>query len=59
MGRRVDRVPIAGAAPAKRSPLLIGCAAAAVLLSALSTVWVVRTGHEGARVHWNGVIKVK
>lgn len=59
VGRRVDRAPIDGAAPTKRSPLLFGCAAAAVPLSALSTMWVVRTGHEGARVHWNGVIKVK
>lgn len=35
VGRRVDRAGIDGAAPTKRSLLLFGCAAAAVLLSAL------------------------
>ena len=59
VGRRVDRAPVDQAAPSRRSPVLLGCAAAAVVLSALSTVWVVRTGHEGARIHWDGVIKQK
>ena len=58
-GRRADRQSApAGDAP-RRSPVVLGCAAAAVVLALLSTVWVVRTGHEGARVHWSGVIKKK
>ena len=40
-----------------RSPVVMGVGAIVVVLSALSTVWVIRTGHEGARIHWSGVIK--
>jgi uncharacterized membrane protein len=35
------------------TPLL----AVTVIFAALSTVWMVRTGHEGARVTWNGLPK--
>ncbi len=29
---------------------------AVVALAALSTTWIVRTGHEGARITWSGVL---
>jgi H+/Cl- antiporter ClcA len=29
---------------------------ATVALAALATIWVIRTGHEGARITWDGVI---
>ncbi len=57
-GRR--RAKSAGATnaegPTRRDPVLLGIAAVVIVLSALSTVWLVRTGHEGARIHWKGVI---
>lgn len=40
----------------RRDPVMLGIAAVVIVLSALSTVWLVRTGHEGARIHWKGVI---
>jgi hypothetical protein len=42
--------------PTRRDPVLLGITVLVVVLSALSTVWMVRTGHEGARIHWKGVI---
>lgn len=41
---------------ATRDPLVLAISAAVIVLSVLSTVWMIRTGHEGARVHWKGVI---
>ena len=34
-----------------------GLAVLAAILAVLSTVWMVQTGHEGARVTWSGVIE--
>lgn len=41
---------------AETSPIVMGLAGLTVVFAALSTVWVVRTGHEGARVTWDGVV---
>lgn len=58
-GRRTTRSS-SGATSAERTtrrdPVMLGIAALVIVFSALSTVWLVRTGHEGARVHWKGVI---
>lgn len=40
--------------PAMAKPGLMVLSAVVVVLSVLSTVWVVRTGHEGAKVTWAG-----
>jgi uncharacterized membrane protein YhhN len=32
-------------------------AALSAVLAVLGTIWMIRTGHEGARVHWKGTIK--
>lgn len=42
--------------PTRRDPVMLGIAAVVIVLSALSTIWLIRTGHEGARIHWKGVI---
>ncbi|MDJ0768274.1 MAG: hypothetical protein QNJ12_05745 [Ilumatobacter sp.] len=34
-----------------------GLAVAVAILAVLATIWMVRTGHEGARVTWSGVIE--
>lgn len=56
--RRAARTADATSAgsPTRRDPVLLGITVLVVVLSALSTVWMVRTGHEGARIHWKGVI---
>lgn len=36
--------------------LLLGVTALAVVLASMSTYWVVRTGHEGARITWDGTV---
>ena len=43
----------------RQRPLAMGLAAVTVVFAVLSAVWVIRTGHEGARVHWSGVLKTK
>lgn len=43
----------------RQRPLAKGVAAVTVVFAVLSAVWVIRTGHEGARVHWSGVLKTK
>lgn len=56
-GRRTARAGATSAgSPTRRDPVMLGIAAVVVVLSALSTIWLVRTGHEGARIHWKGVI---
>ena len=30
-----------------------------LLFAALGTIWMIRTGHEGARIVWDGVLKTK
>ncbi len=42
------------ATPMKQARIVLS--AATILLAGLSTVWVVRTGEEGAKLVWNGVI---
>lgn len=50
----------AGTASRRRPSAVLGVVAAvAIVFASLSTVWVVRTGHEGARIHWSGVLKKK
>ena len=39
--------------PAKRWPVVVACVVA--LVGVASAVWVIRTGHEGARITWKGV----
>ena len=46
-------------AAARQRPLAMGVAAVTLVFAVLSAVWVIRTGHEGARVHWTGVLKTK
>ena len=36
--------------------MVLGVTALAVVLAATSTYWVVRTGHEGARITWDGTV---
>lgn len=36
------------------SAVTYGAAAVAVVLAVTSTIWVVRTGHSGAKSHWGG-----
>ena len=36
--------------------VILGATVLAVVLASMSTYWVVRTGHEGARVTWEGVV---
>jgi glycerol uptake facilitator-like aquaporin len=43
----------------RQRPLAMGVAAVTVVFAVLSAVWVIRTGHEGARVHWSGVLKTR
>ena len=43
----------------RQRPIAIGVAAVTVVFAVLSAVWVIRTGHEGARVHWSGVLQDK
>lgn len=51
----------AAAAHPPRSPALGGvghaCAAITVLLGVLATVWMLRTGHEGAKAVWDGTVQ--
>ncbi len=37
--------------------VLRGLSAAAALVGVLATIWMVRTGHEGAHLVWQGVLK--
>jgi hypothetical protein len=45
--------------PTRHRPVVPMVAALAILFSVLSAVWVLRTGHEGARIHWSGILKKK
>ena len=55
-----DDASTAPTAPRRRPSAVLGVVAAvAIAFASLSTVWVVRTGHEGARIHWSGILKKK
>lgn len=55
VGRSIDKKSAGSfAVPARAKSGLMVLSAAVVVLSVLSTVWVVRTGHEGAKVTWAG-----
>jgi uncharacterized membrane protein len=47
-------------APDRKTPLPNGAnmalSAVVVLFAVLSLVWAIRTGHEGAKVHWDGIL---
>ena len=55
----VNRRRTTGAVAVRQRPLAMGVAAVTLVFAVLSAVWVLRTGHEGARVHWSGVLKTK
>lgn len=52
VGRYTDRHASAAASLAWMRPLMAGLAVVTVVAAALSTVWVVRTGHEGTKIVW-------
>ena len=56
---RRERPQADGDATAKRNPLQVGLVVVAVVFAVLGTVWMLRTGHEGARLHWKDVLKKK
>ncbi|MCB0995305.1 MAG: hypothetical protein KDB21_09460 [Acidimicrobiales bacterium] len=37
-------------------PARLACSALTVVTAVLLTVWVIRTGHEGARITWTGIL---
>lgn len=53
-------VSVAGVVAAMRKAaarrLVMGITIVAVVLASMSTYWVVRTGHEGARLAWDGTV---
>lgn len=53
-----DRGPAAARRPRSRLAVLgHACATVAVLLGMLGTVWMLRTGHEGAKAVWDGTVQ--
>jgi hypothetical protein len=62
VGRVLDRREgvrsrLSMSAASARHPAITGLSALVAVLSVLSTVWVVRTGHEGAKVTWESVVE--
>lgn len=53
-GRRADRTGDTGGRHRGRRAAM-ALAALTILLATAATVWVVRTGHEGARITWTGI----
>ena len=47
----------ADAAKAAKPPLV--AATVSAVLAVVAVIWMIRTGHEGARIVWTGVIKPK
>ena len=47
-----------GTDAAKAKPPLVAATVSAVL-AVVAVIWMIRTGHEGARIVWTGVIKPK
>lgn len=68
MSRRSVRVPTVSAVPGEPAIAMTGGATAttpavralsalSLVLAVLTVVWTIRTGHEGAKVVWDGVLK--
>lgn len=58
-GRQAAREAQAATATSRGRQLVMVFSALSVVLALLSTVWVARTGHEGAKIHWSGMLKAK
>ena len=58
-GRQATREAQAATATSRGRQLVMVFSALSVVLALLSTVWVARTGHEGAKIHWSGMLKAK
>lgn len=60
LGLTVSLVGLVGAArrpqAGDRDPLSMAMAALGIVLAALSIIWVIRTGHEGAKSVWEGSV---